>query len=452
MRRIPLPFALLALLVPPLGAQGAIGHGRNSKVVLPPCPAAGAHFGHTLAVLEMDGAGRPDVAVGAWGEDAVYVFYGQGNVAQLPEYELIRVFDASGPRQCPAEKTGDGFGYDVGGGQLDGDAADELVVGAPFTATDGLEGAGAAYVIGGVTGTLPMPLLPATPRAGAIYGTSVAVGDFDGDGQNDVAVSAPLSPVAGKSAGRVHVYFGPFDAPPVELVLENPNPVDNGNFGTHLAVHDGDGNGVDDLVVSAIGNTAGGIQYAGQIFVYPGPIDPVDWIVVEDPAKDPADQPSPRFGMHVDARGDVLAIGANRKDWVGVHDAGMGFSALAPGYGAVRLHPHPTPRTSDYVGYRCIVADVVGDATLDVSYIVMASPGIADPNFRALMTWDGTDLAGPPARMRRMLPLTADHFGNGIDWMPSPFGGKDTILMGDPTYDGPGQGLKESGRVVLYHY
>lgn len=443
-----LPWVLCA---PPLAAQAGLGQGRSSSLLLPPCPADGARFGHSLAVLEMDGAGRPDVAVGAWGEDAVYVFYGEGNAAQLPEYELIRIFDANGPRQCPAQKSGVGFGYDVGGGQLDDDAADELIVGAPFTPTDGLSQAGAAYVIGGVTGTQPMPLLPATARVGAIYGTSVAVGDFDGDGRNDVAVSAPLSPVAGKSAGRVHVFFGPFDAPPVELVLENPNPVDNGNFGTHLAVHDGDGNGVDDLVVSAIGNTAGGIVFAGQVFVYPGPIDPVHWILVEDPAKDPADQPSPRFGMHVHARGDVLAIGANRKDWVGVHDAGMGFSAKAPGYANVRLHPHPTPRTSDYVGYRCLVADVVGDSTLDVSFIVMASPWIAQPNYRALMTWDGDHLTGPPTLLRRMRPLTADHFGNGIDWMPSPTGGKDTILMGDPTYDDPGSG-KDSGRVVLYYY
>lgn len=448
-QRLPL---LLLLLASDALAQAPGASRLSSSILMPPCPLPEAKFGHSLAVLEMDGVGRPDVAVGSWGKDVVYVFYGEGNQAQLPEYELYRVFDSNGPVQCPPKENGDAFGYDVAGGQLDGDPADELVVGAPYTPTSGLERAGAAYLIGGVTGSTPIPLMPPTANEGELYGNSVAVGDFDGDGQNDVAVSAPLSPVAGKSAGRVYIYFGPFDTTPAVLALENPNPTDNGNFGTHLTVHDGNADGIDDLVVSAIGNTAGGITYAGQVFIYPGPIDPVNWIVVEDPVKDPADQPSPRYGMHVHARGDVLAIGANRKDWVGVHDAGMGFSALAPTYSTVNLHPHPTPRKSDYVGYRAIVADVVGDSTLDVSFIVMASPWLNDPNYRALMTWDGNDLTGRPVSLRRMRNYTADHFANGIDWMPSPTGGKDTVVMGDPTFDEPNGGLVNSGRIVFYHH
>ena len=448
---VPLRLAALAALVPALPAQVLPGQ-PGTRILSPPCAQRDARFGQSLVALQMDGVGDLDLAVGAWGEGAVYVFYGAGNPPGEEAYELVRIFDVDGPKQCPITPAGLGFGYDVAGGNLDDDPADELVVGAPFVDTGGLSSAGAVYLFAGTTGSMPVPIFPAVPHEYAQFGTSVVTGDFDGDGAGDVAVSAPGAPVAGLRAGTVHVLFGPFDSAPAELVLENPFPVENGNFGQHLAAADGDGNGVDDLVVSAIGNTAGGIAYAGQIFVYPGPIDPLNAIVIEDPAKDPGDLPSPRFGMHVEAREDLLVIGANRKDWLGVHDAGMGFSARAPSFATVNLHPHPHPVQSDYMGFRCIVADVVGDASLDVSYIVMASQGIPFANWRAILTWDGDHLLGPPAAHRRTLPASADHFGNGSDWLPAS-GGKEAIVLGDPSFDRPGEDKHDdAGRVVVYYY
>jgi len=435
----------------PRAAQDTPGQ-PGTRILTPPCPQADARFGQSLVVLQMDGVGDPDLAVGAWGEDCVYVYYGAGNPPGEEAYELVRIFDVTGPKQCPITPAGLGFGYDVAGGNLDDDPADELVVGAPFVPTGGLERAGAAYLFAGTTGSTPIPIYPGSPHEDAEFGTSVATGDFDGDDERDIAVSAIGEPVAGLRAGAVHVFFGPFDSAPPELVLENPFPVADGSFGLHLAVADGDGNGVDDLYVSAVGNTAGGIVHAGQVFAYPGPIDPSSLIVIEDPAQDPNDLPAPRFGMHIEAREDLLLVGANRKDWLGVHDAGMGFSARGPALAPVNLHPHPHARPSDYMGFRCVVADVVGDASLDVSYIVMASQGVPNANWRAILTWDGDDLLGPPAAHRRTLPSTSHHFGNGSAWLPAS-GGKEAIVLGDPTFDRPGEPAHEhAGRVVIYYY
>jgi FG-GAP repeat protein len=327
------------------------------------------------------------------------------------------------------------------------------VVGAPSTDIGQVERAGMAYIFRHPGDTNPVVLRALIPES-AWLGDSVTVGDFNGDGFGDVACSAPKTMVSGFAAGAVHVFFGPFDVVPPVLVIENPQPVEHGNFGQHLAVGDLNGDGLDDLVVSAIGNTnLAGLPVAGQVYVYPGPIDPASRLLVEDPQPSATDLPSPRFGMHVDARGDWLLVGANRKDWVGIKDAGMGFSTRGPLLPPLSLHPFPNPSPSDYMGFRCVVADVVGDGALDLTFVVMPNQGGPGADPRALVTWDGNAPFGPPALIRPALPRSADHFANGLVEAQITPGGRDELVVGDGTYDVPGSGnTNNTGRVVLYAY
>ncbi|MCP3914860.1 MAG: hypothetical protein GY711_04770 [bacterium] len=421
----------------------------HSHVIDHPCGNAGARFGESTAVLDMNADGHSDVAVGAYGEGRTYIFYGNGNTAR-PGFSGQRLFDATGPILCPAGPRTDQFGYDVDGGNLDADPADEFVVGAPRTTVAGVADAGAVYLIG-ITGAMPVQLVSSTPER-ALLGNSVAVGDFNDDGVTDVAAGARLAPIGGADAGKVHVFFGPFTPGAArELVVENPNPVQWGNFGHHLAVGDADGDGDDDLFVSSIGNTASSVPVAGQIFCYPGPIANTSFAVIEDPNPNPADLPAPRFGMHIDARDHWLLVGANRKDWNGVHDAGLGFVYPGPGFGSVSLHEFPGANPSDYMGFRCVAANVVGDAALDFTFVVMPNQNLPVANPLALITWDGTDLHGPPARILRAIDDSGDHFGNGLTWGQMVPGGYEELVVGDPTYDAPGTGgADDTGRVVVY--
>ena len=434
---------VLALLAPQAAAKQQ--QVRFAAVVLDhPCPEPKANFGHATCVLDMDGTGALDVAVGAYGQGKTFVLH---DVSMAGVGGRIRPLSATGPIACDGVAGSDKFGYDVAAGNLDGDPQDELVVGAPSAVVGPVEQAGMVFIFRHVGDTDPVILRELNPQP-SYFGDSVTVGDFNGDGLGDVAVAAPKYEVAGVAAGAVHVFFGPFDTFPPSLVIENPQPVLHGNFGNHLAVGDINLDGIDDLVVGAIGNSnQAGIPVAGQVYVYPGPIDLTNRLLIEDPVPDANDLPAPRFAMHVDAREDWVIIGANRKDWLGVHDAGMGFSARGPTLGPVTLHPHPITGASDYMGFRCAVADVVGDSALDLTFVVMGQ-------MKQLVTWDGNAPQGPPVLLRNTLPKTADHFANGLVAAQVVPGGRDELVVGDGTYDAPGatNNQDNTGRVVIYAY
>jgi len=432
------------LLASLAAAQTPAPPERSSIVLENPCPKLGANFGHSTCVLDFDGQGGLEVAGGAYGQGHVYVLH---DVGPLGAGGGVSAFSAEGPITCGAPKASDYFGYDVAAGNLDTDPEDELIVGAPKRLVGPVLDAGVVYVYRHPGDTAPVVLRELSPEPSR-FGDSVVVGDFDADGQNDIAVAAPKKEVAGLyGAGVVHVFYGPFDTFPPSLVLENPQPVVHGTFGHHLAVADVNQDGLDDLVVAAIGNSnTAGIPVAGQVYVYPGPVGAGSHLLIEDPQADPLDLPAPRFGMHVEGRDDWVVVGANRKDWLGIHDAGVGFSARGPSLSPVTLHIHPTPGVSDYMGFRCVVADLLGDAALDLTFVVMGDE-------RELVTWDGNAPVGPPALRRHALSRSADHFGNGLVAAQLYPGGRDELVVGDGTYDLPWTGHNNNvGRIVIYRY
>ncbi len=106
-------------------------------------------------------------------------------------------------------------------------------------------------------------------------GTTVALGDLNGDGFDDAVVAAPVHSGSATWYGEVYVLYGPnigehelTDISVADAIIEGES--DEDRFGHALAVGDLDGDGVEDLVVGA--PSAG----SGTIYVFYGPVSSVD--------------------------------------------------------------------------------------------------------------------------------------------------------------------------------
>jgi len=405
-----------------------------------PCPTADAELGSALAPLHFNADGNQDLAVGARGADQVLVFRGPLRSGP-PHFGGRWTLTPDGAGTCATPGRGQQFGYALAAGQLDDDPEQELVVGAPQADWRGTARVGLVYVFGVGGAQTDPPLVLASPvLEAARFGDSVVCGDFNNDGADDVAVGSSLSSVAGFDAGSVALFYGPLTGGPPDVVLRNPAPVRNAHFGHALSVGDANGDGANDLYVSAIFNTARGLPMAGQIYVYPGPLRASTYEVIEDPVPSASDQPFPRFGMDIAARDNVLVVGASRKDWNGVLDCGLGYRFVGPNFGLrYSLHAAPQPGVDDLLGFRALIANVVGDAVADIGFVALRR--------RELLIWDGNHLAGPPRRIA-MRELADDHWANGLAGAQLIPGGYEELVFGSMRYDTP-DGLQNVGRVTI---
>ena len=410
-------------------------------VIESPYPVRGGDFGASCTLLDLDGDGNRDLAIGAPGEERVYVAQGADPDAGH-RFSGMKLFSrpsfSKGGLVRKGSKT---FGTALAAGNLDDDPADEFVIGEPGAD----RGDGLVFVYGlGESSKAPLVLKPLASGQGGRFGWKIEVDDLDGDGIGDLVVSESCGIVEGVGAGRLHVIRGPFvdgsGGSEDRFVIPNPAPSEGASFGHALAVRDLDDDGISDLVVSAPGNTSSGVALAGQVFVFNGPVGEGGSIVLEDPDPNPRD-PS-RFGMDLAVFQQTVAVGSPRKNG-SAEDAGQGFVFRHPGSGPLTLHNHPFPEEDDILGFRTGILDVSGNARPEVIFVSLKK--------RGFYVWDGARIKDEP-RFVSVLPDSDDHYAQGITTGQLFAGDREEVVLGDPTWDRPGEGKHDnSGRIVIYH-
>jgi hypothetical protein len=227
---------------------------------------------------DVDGDGLADVMVSAYGRTSAAGVVALWNATAIGGGAESVSTDAT--LLVTGETAGDNLGYGAAlTADLDGDGFADLVIGAP--AMNSTTSAGHAYVFygaGDLTGTVSAStadaILTGTAAADR-FGLQVAgLGDTDGDGYGDFAVTADKEDTAGTDAGAVYIYTS---APTGAVAAATADSTYTGELAgdflgrTVAGIGDVNGDGFSDLFFGATGYDAGGLSLSGGTYVVYGP-------------------------------------------------------------------------------------------------------------------------------------------------------------------------------------
>ncbi|MGX1562491.1 FG-GAP and VCBS repeat-containing protein [Streptomyces sp. NPDC055506] len=328
-------------------------------------------FGSELATADLNGDGYTDLAVGAPGDDdgtdgdggSVTILW--GSASGLKNGTTVK---------DPAVSAHNNWGNLLTAGDFDGDGKADLAVG---TDTDDV------YVVRGpftTTGTTGPTQKISTPEPAWIVDT-MGAGDTNADGRSELVLTYRVTMNEGESTSwsKGVAYLGSPTGPDTSA----PRPL---NGGTSLAFGDIDGDGYDEI---ALGNVFGkGSDHTGslggKVVVIRGskggPVNgdaPMAELTQDSAGVPGADEERDNFGSSVsigDTNGDGygdLAIGVSFEDLGTTEDAGAAILMNGSATGVSRTGARTvtqntagvpgTAEATDYFGSETLLADVTKD-------------------------------------------------------------------------------------------
>jgi hypothetical protein len=272
------------LLADPLPQEFYLAQGQEN-VLIRGGEEAG-RFGQAVFVRgDINGDGYMDMLVGApqasgpagVGVGKTYVFYGS---TSFPDTIDLSVTSAS--VTISGMVASEWSGYSLASGDFNGDGFDDIAIGALYSQTALFYHGGRVYVLYGGP-TLPSVIDLAVDSADVIIsgngydvrlGASVAAGEINGDGRDDLLMAATYADMSGVSnGGAVFVLFGAqawepridLSHTPAGLSIWGGNSEDH--LGTALAVGDVNADCYDDLLIGAPDADPQGRMSAGIAYV-----------------------------------------------------------------------------------------------------------------------------------------------------------------------------------------
>ena len=280
--------------------------------------ATSDRFGYSVTVGDMNGDGRGDLMVGAYGVTSntgkVYFYETRENFA----WQIQKQFTASTSPRTGLGGTGQeieivgestsGFGYTVASGDWNADGKTDLAVGAYLYATS----TGRAYIFyndGTISnGATSADVVITGETTSSQFGTAIISGDWNADGKTDLAVGAYAYST---NTGRAYVFYNDGSYPSIASSADAiiAGETTSNKFGLSLTAGDFNADGKTDLVVSSSYYSS----QAGRVYIfYSGSITTenasgADIIITGEAANDNFGISLAAADMNSDGKADLVA-------------------------------------------------------------------------------------------------------------------------------------------------